>query len=491
MNKKKDIKIFLIIFAITCIIFIPFLTGHLATDTYNIINRGYKEYAIRYSLNDGRPVMCLISLLASKINLPIQVYVILLTFIALIVSCISIVKFKNIIMNYTQITDKKREYIILAISYVVIFNFAYLENLQYAECAVMSVTILLYIVVAQMIVEKNRYYIIKSIILTIISMLFYQGTMNWLVTLVFIFSIIKEKKINKQVIKNVFLSGIFILIACGVDLIQIRITGKILGFYQMRMGSIKKLSRNLGYIADFIPYVLINTYDIFPKYLLLIYISIIMTYMIVFIKDDRCSINVLAIILISICTCFAPNLSTLASIGSPRMQFSIGAMMAVLLMYIYYENQSKKEAEKTLMTIMISYILVILVCYTSIMYQHKIVNFQEKNESKQIGEWIKEYENDSGIEIKNVAFIFNGNSKNFFKNIRNKSSICSKGIYSEWSRIGVINYYNQRTFKEIREKSENNYKYNEYKEYFKDCHWDELNKEQLQFDGDTLYLYVY
>ena len=28
-------------------------------------------------------------------------------------------------------------------------------------------------------------------------------------------------------------------------------------------------------------------------------------------------------------------------------------------------------------------------------------------------------------------------------------------------------------------------------EFFKDKHWDELNKEQLQFDGDTLYLYVY
>ena len=68
---KKDLITYIIIFAITCIIFLPFLTGHYATDTYNIINREYKEYAITYSLNDGRPVMCLISLFAEKINMPI------------------------------------------------------------------------------------------------------------------------------------------------------------------------------------------------------------------------------------------------------------------------------------------------------------------------------------------------------------------------------------------------------------------------------------
>ena len=98
---KKDFITYIIIFVITCIIFIPFLIGHYATDTYNIINRGYEEYAIKYSLNDGRPVMCLISLIAEKINMPIQAYIIILTAIALFVSCISVIKIKNIILKFT------------------------------------------------------------------------------------------------------------------------------------------------------------------------------------------------------------------------------------------------------------------------------------------------------------------------------------------------------------------------------------------------------
>ena len=192
---KKDIIIFISTFIITSIIFIPFLTGHYATDTYNIINRGYEEYAIKYSLNDGRPVMCLISLIAEKINMPIQAYIIILTAIALFVSCISVIKLKNIILKFIEKNDKKIEYIILAISYIIIFNFAYLENLQFAECAVMSVSILLDIIVAQTIVEKNKNYMLKSILITIISILFYQGTINWLITITFFLSIFKEKNI--------------------------------------------------------------------------------------------------------------------------------------------------------------------------------------------------------------------------------------------------------------------------------------------------------
>lgn len=66
MNKinKKNILTFSIIFIITCIIFFPFLEGHYATDTYNVANVGYQNYAIKWSLNDGRIFMFLITSLA-------------------------------------------------------------------------------------------------------------------------------------------------------------------------------------------------------------------------------------------------------------------------------------------------------------------------------------------------------------------------------------------------------------------------------------------
>ena len=99
-----------IILMITCTIYAPLLMGHYATDTYNIINKGYETYAITYSLNDGRPIMCLISLIAQKLNMPIMVYVIILTAIALIVSNISVIKLKNITVKYIEEKNKKTEY---------------------------------------------------------------------------------------------------------------------------------------------------------------------------------------------------------------------------------------------------------------------------------------------------------------------------------------------------------------------------------------------
>ena len=153
---KRNIITFIIILIITCTIYAPLLMGHYATDTYNIINKGYEKYAITYSLNDGRPIMCIITLIAQKLNMPIMVYVIILTAIALIVSNISGIKLKNITVKYIEEKNKKTEYIILAIAYIIIFNFAYLENLQFAECAIMSVSILLNIIAAQQIVEKKK-----------------------------------------------------------------------------------------------------------------------------------------------------------------------------------------------------------------------------------------------------------------------------------------------------------------------------------------------
>ncbi len=487
---KKNLITYIIIFAITCIIFLPFLLGHYSTDTYNIINRGYKEYAIKYSLNDGRPVMCLISLIAEKINMPIQAYIIILTSIALFVSCISVIKLKNIILKFIEKNDKKIEYTILAISYIIIFNFAYLENLQFAECAVMAVSILLDIIVAQTIVEKNKNYILKSILLTIISILFYQGTINWLITIAFFLSIFKEKKINLQVIKNVFLSVICIGMGYIVNLIQIKITGKIFDLTQTRMGSIKNIINNFNYILKKLYGILLNTYNLLPKYALFTYIIMLLIYALIFDKKNDMQINIIAIILVCIGAVFAPNLMTLSAFGTGRMSFSIGAMIGLIFLYIYCnldaQNVKKQKISKNILYVIIfSYMILSITNYVSIMCEHKKVNEQDKQECETIGKWINEYEEINNIEVKNIVFIYNNKSKAYYNNIRNKSALCYKALATEWSRIGAINYYTNRKFNETFNISQ------KCNEYFRDKSWDNLDKEQLIFEENTLYYCLY
>jgi len=484
MKKYKEQITFCIIFIITISIFYSFITMHYATDTYNIINRGYEEYAIKYSLNDGRPVMCLISLLANYMKLPIQIYIITLTIIAIFISCISVIKLKNIALKYIESQDSKKNWIVLAISYITIFNFTFLENMQFAECAVMAISVLLNIIVADIIVKKEKNYIIKSLVLTTISIIFYQGMINWLITITFVLSILKEKKINKEVIKNTILSGICIILGIIINLIQIKITGHIFDLTQTRMGNIKNIGINIKYICQNIIKILVNTYNLFPKNILLIYLVIILLYTNIFCKKIGEKINVLGIIIISIGATFSPNLITLSAFGTGRMAFSIGAMIGLLILYlcsIQKENKTQKVIQNA---ILLSYILLIIITYISIMREHKIVNNQDKEQAQIIGTWINEYEQETGNEIKKIVLLKDKQSKPFYDNIKNKSSLCYRSLYPDWSRLGVINYYNNRKFIEVESDKK-------YDKYFITKNWDKLEKEQFVFEDDTLYYCIY
>ena len=203
---KNDIIIFAIIFIITLIVFNGFLTMHYATDTYNIINRGYEAYAIYYSLNDGRPIMSIITLLANIIHMPINTYIILLTFLAILVSCISVILLKKIISNYKKTISIWNEILLTIICYVTIFNFMFLENMQFAECFVMSVSILIYIIAANILIERKKNYLIKTYLLIIIGIFFYQGTLSVLVVMTTVLSLITTN--IKTTYKNILLAGI-------------------------------------------------------------------------------------------------------------------------------------------------------------------------------------------------------------------------------------------------------------------------------------------
>lgn len=177
---KKDLISFTIIFVITLLVFYNFLSMHYATDTYNIMNVGYEKYAINWSLNDGRIFMCIIGLLASAVNMKIEFFVIGTLFMALFISCISVIVLKNIILKYKNTENKYLRVIVLVIAYFTIFNFMYLENLYFVESIVMAISLLLHIFAADILVSRNKHYIVKTTLLTILAIFMYQGIVRFL-----------------------------------------------------------------------------------------------------------------------------------------------------------------------------------------------------------------------------------------------------------------------------------------------------------------------
>ena len=247
---KKEIIIFILILLLEIVIFIPWLKGHFATDTYQIIDIGYKEFGL-VSLKNGRFFMYLIMLLVDLINIPINVLVIVMLFLGLVVSTLSCLLIRKIILEYKKENTLNDTIIIVMLSFVTIFNFMYIEILYFIESFIMATSVFINIYIAKLLTDKRKHYLLKSLILTIISTLMYQGTIGVLIFMYAFILIMKYPESPKKIVKE-FLKGM--VIVGGGIFINILFV-KLINFYfdteNVRAGSIKSIFYNIVYIFIF------------------------------------------------------------------------------------------------------------------------------------------------------------------------------------------------------------------------------------------------
>lgn len=487
-EKKRNLIIYLILILITIIMCFPYLTEHYSSDDYTIIGYGYYKYGIEKFLNDGRVFSSVITLLAGYWNLPIKVFIQGLFYIGILISCLCVIKIKNIITKIKPEKNLKETVLVLGISYCIIFNFMYLENMYFAEIPIMALGILLFIKSSEKLVESKY---LKSLAYLIIGELCYQGTINFFITFTFLLLIIKNKEIDKEVIKKVIISGLFCLISVGINLIQIKICGKIFGLEQIRLGGIQKIPANITYIMLHIGDLLTNTCNFFPKYGFLIFLLILyittFIYDLVKIKEYSNSFNLLLISIVAIFSSVAINIVSLSSFGLGRMVFSIGALIGLIFMYLYCSTNIFGESKifKYFLLFALSiYIVMNFLNYTMQMYCNKKANEMDKEEALQVNEYILEYEKNNNIEVKNIAFTYDKNiTWNY--NLFFDTSYTSRALMIWWCNIDALNYYTGRKLETVQMDK------NIYYAYFKGKDWDKLDKEQFVFKGDTVFYCVY
>ncbi len=487
-EKKRNLIIYLILILITIIMCFPYLTEHYSSDDYTIIGYGYYKYGIEKFLNDGRVFSGVITLLAGYWNLPIKVFIQGLFYIGILISCLCVIKIKNIITKIKPEKNLKETVLVLGISYCIIFNFMYLENMYFAEIPIMALGILLFIKSSEKLVESKY---LKSLTYLIIGELCYQGTINFFITFTFLLLIIKNKGINKEVIKKVIISGLFCLISVGINLIQIKICGKIFGLEQIRLGGIQKIPANITYIMLHIGDLLTNTCNFFPKYVFLIFLLILYTttfiYDLVKIKEYSNSFNLLLISIVAIFSSVAINIVSLSSFGLGRMVFSIGALIGLIFMYLYCSTNifGKSKIFKYFLLFVLSiYIVMNFLNYTLQMYCNKMANEMDKEEALQVNEYILEYEKNNNIEVKNIAFTYDKNiTWNY--NLFFDTSYTSRALMVWWCNIDALNYYTGRKLETVQMDEDI------YNTYFKDKDWDKLDKEQFVLKGNTVFYCVY
>ncbi len=495
-KNKTNILEFVIILAITLIIFIPFLIGHYATDTYNIANIGYKNYAINWSLNDGRIFMEIIGLIADKINISIETYVFVTLFSALIISCISVCVLKKVIEKYKKPKNILQNIILVIISYVTIFNFMYLEDMYFVESVVMATSVLLYEIAADILITKNKNYIIKSLILTILGILCYQGTIGILFAFVILFTILKNKNDIKQIIIDLIKSGVIALVAVLLNIGTVKIVGNLTGMKQTRLGDLSNIFRNIRTIFLTLPNILQETCNLFPRNALLLFLGLLTMSVILYVMinkkyKEHIVIKYFSIALITILGSCVTYILTLTSFYTGRLRNGLGAVVGILFLFIFsetdvFENINKNNKKFILgmltITTLISYMIIVVINSESIMLQHKRVNKLEKIEVNKIEQYIEEYENITGIKVTKIAKIVDtGNlDKSYFEGTKNKTSFTHNAIRTSWAADGVINFYTNRDLETVKidAKAKENYLKN------KD------NNDYMCID-DILYITVY
>lgn len=482
---KKDIISFIIIFVIACITLIGFFPMHYATDTYNIINIGYEEYMMNNSLKDGRIVMAILVFIANVFNMPIEIWIPILLVLAVIISCISVIILRNTILSYKPAKNKWVEVIVLLIAYCTIFNFMYLENLYFAECAVMALSVLVYMLSAKNVVKRHY---VKAILLAMLGVVSYQGTIGTIIVMAMLFTFLENmerEKYVKYIILDIIKTIVIMLFVAIAELFLIKGICYFTGMTGDRTQDISSIINNLKYIFNNFMRVIINTGGMLNDgsfITLLTIVSVLATILFIMYSEKTVEnlVELILIIVVALASSFIASAMSLSGFNSARIRFTIGALIGVLFILMYCKSKlfEKVEAPEIIFSfLVIAYMIINIYTYFSITAQHKITNEFEKIEAEKIVTEIEEYENENNIVVDKICIIKKNDNNYKLESSKNSCVLTCIATRCEWGVKGAIQYYTGRKLEQVDSN------YIDKKEF-------ELSEKQYDCIGDTLYVNV-
>lgn len=407
MLKSKENKIVLLVTIIfACLMYVKFLTGYYSIDTDKIISLGYDGYAINYSFYDGRILMGIILIIANIIHINLKIFYIILLVISILISSITVLKLYNIINKYKN-TNIKQKVILMILIFCYIFNFMTVNNMEYIECIIMSISIFLYILAAENIAIKKEPN--KAFLYTFLAGICYQGTINMLFLTTILFMLLEYKKEEKIFNKKM----LFCIIWTGMAIILNVILKIVIDMFIENTVQTERISLDiLGNVKDMFQnmiYLIVDSLNLFPKYLYLTFniLSLIIIY-VYCIKNKKIYVwyNVIFLFAISIVSSLILLvIFTGIQIANGRVFGSIGASFSTIWLYAYVKTNifsDKGPIEAISILIVISFLLIN--CYnifqTTTMF--KKANETDEELSKEIVQKIKTYEEQTGQEVKYI-----------------------------------------------------------------------------------------
>ena len=340
---KKDLILFIIVFLVSLVMCGAFLQPHYTHDTYKIVRDGYEFYSYDKFLKEARPFTALITLLAGKINLPIENYIVISFILALIFLSISVVLVYKLFREQFTNKSKLNDILVLIISFITIFNYLAIEHILFLECSIFALGILLSVIAAKVIINNEKYAYAKTLIIILIAVFCYQGSIAIFPMLVFLDKLLFKK--DKW--KNDFIGLIKIVLIYGISMFLTILFAKfIMGGSRITMDS---TLIDVSNIIKWLKELVINSLGVILPYADVLIIAVTILFIGLFDKSNIKEKNIyvlkyLFVILTSIVICMAPIVVGSGLELTPRMCISYGTTIGLsLFVMLYIADRNNKK----------------------------------------------------------------------------------------------------------------------------------------------------
>lgn len=478
---KKEIAIFLIVFVVALIMCSAFLRPHYTHDTYRIIYDGYEYYSYDKFLKESRPFTAILTLIADKINLSIESYMIISLILALVFLSMSVVLIYKIFRKEYESNSKWTDILIIIISYLTVYNYLAIEYIYFLECCILAFGVLLSILAAKIVIDDEKYKYIKAFIIIVIAAFCYQGSIAIFPMIVFTYELLFQKNSVKKnfahLVKTTVIYGIAMLLT-------ILFAEIIMGGSRIRMDAAQISSTNIIY---WLKELVVNSLGVILPYINIAIIILTCLFIMTFKKTDikekiLYTLKYLLVILASIVICIAPIVVGSGLELTSRMCIAYGSTIGIsLFVALLITNKNQKNYQVVIISIITIIIFILnFAVYVVLTYQHLEVNKIDKENCEKIKELIEEYEQETGMNITKIAGIHRANGSKYYKGFIHAGDITENAL-SSWAARETIAYYVGRHLKYAPITSE------QYQEFFAGKEWQEFSIEQAVIEGDVLY----
>ena len=478
---KKDVILFIIVFLISIVMCGAFLQPHYTHDTYRIVSDGYGFYSYDKFLKEARPFTAILTLFANIINLSIESYIIISFVLALIFLSASVVVVYNIFRSRFTSNKNLTNIFVLLISFITIFNYLAIEHIYFLECCILALGVLLSVFAAKIIIDKEKYAYAKSIILIIIAVFCYQGSIAIFPMIVLTYKLLFEK----NNLKDSFIEIAKIALIYGMAMLLTII------FAEFLMGgsriTVNSAQIDILNIFHWLKELVINSLGVIPPYVNISIIALTCICLLILYKANAKEkiiyiFKYLLVTLAAIAISLAPVILGSGLDLTPRMCISYGTTIEIsllALMYITSKNNRKYQVI-ILFIITICVFVLIFALYVVLTNQHILTNKMDAERCQDIKQAVEEYEASTGIKVTKLAAVWREDCDLYYLNMIHAGAITQKALNS-WASKEAITFYLDRKMIFLP------FSIEQYVNFFVNEKSEKYTTEPIIIDGDVLY----